>query len=274
MDGGEPACGDPVGRFRLEANLGSGAVGLVFRARDEQTGALVAVKVLRPELARDPVYTQRFLREARIAASVEHECLVKIVDAGVSDGIRYLAVDYVPGRTLRQRLDDEGPMSARELARLGRHLGGALHALHTSGLVHRDVKPENVLLDEGGRAHLTDYGLARGPAMTVLTRKGQLLGTPAYLAPELVEGGEGTPASDVYSLGCVLYECIAGRPPFVGRLFEVVLGHVQREPPDPLAGRPDLPASLGGVVLSALAKEPAARPPTGRTLAQLLRVAI
>jgi serine/threonine protein kinase len=262
--------GDALGGYRLEALLGEGAVGIVFRARSLSTGAPVALKVLRPELAQDELYVRRFRREADVAARVRHPALVPVVEAAAQDGIHFLVSEYVPGRTLARRLDD-GPLSAAEVRRLARDLGGALDALAAAGLVHRDVKPANVLLDADDAARLTDFGLARGAALTILTRPGEILGTIGYIAPELVEGAEATPSSDLYSLGCVLYECLAGAPPFPGpKVFEVLLGHVTRDPPDPLAGRNDVPAGVGQAVLAALAKAPIERPVTGRMVATML----
>jgi serine/threonine-protein kinase len=269
----DPALGDAVGGYRLERELGRGAMGVVFLAV-APSGERVALKLLREELSENDDFVRRFMREARVAAEVEHAHLVPVLEAGEDGGRHFLAVEFVAGGTLRRRLDADGPLGLDELRRLSRHVGTALDALHAAELVHRDVKPENVMLDESGSALLVDYGLAKGPAYTVLTKPGQVMGTPAYLAPELVDGGEASPASDLYALGCVLHEAVSGRPPFVGgNVFELLMAHVTREPPDPCADRDDLPAEVGRVLAHALAKEPGARPTTGRMLAQMLAAA-
>ena len=152
-------------------------------------------------------------------------------------------------------------------------VGAGLDALHAAGLIHRDVKPANIMVDENGAAALTDFGLAKGPAYTVLTRTGRVVGTPHYLAPELIEGSAATPASDVYALGCVAYECVAGSAPFAHlHGFEVPFGHLEETPRDPCEGR-SAPSGLGRAVLEALAKDPLRRPPTGTAYAHLLRFA-
>jgi serine/threonine-protein kinase len=267
-----PAPGDVLDAYRLEAILGEGAMGVVFRAIDGRNGAVVAVKVLRPELGADPVFTRRFEREAAIASALRHPRLVPVLSAGAVDGTRFVVAEYAAERTLAERIAT-GPLAADELARLAAHIGEALDALTERDLVHRDVTPRNVLVGAAGM-RLADFGLARGPAHTVLTGTGRLVGNVSYLAPELVEGQPATAASDLYSLGCVLFEAVAGRPPFGGRLFEIVHGHVERPPPDPLAARDDLPRGVADAILAALAKDPRRRPATGRLLARLVRIGL
>ena len=260
-----------IGAYRLEEELGRGAMGIVFRAEPSSGGDAVAVKLLKEELSENETFVRRFLREARVAAEVEHPNLVRVLEAGEANGRHYLAVEYIAGGTLRRRLDADGPLTLEQTTRLARQIGTALDALHEAGLVHRDVKPENVMLDEEGHALLADYGLAKGPAYTVLTRPGQVMGTPAYMAPELVNGAEATSSTDLYALGCVLFESLAGRPPFTGsNVFELLVSHVEREPPSVAAVRDDVPASVDEVQGRALAKEAAGRPPTGRMLAHML----
>jgi serine/threonine-protein kinase len=269
-----PAVGSSLGPYRLEAVLGEGGVGVVYRARREPDGVLVALKVLRAELAGDVVYTRRLEHEAKAAATVRHKHLVPVLDVGEAAGRRYLAVAYVPGRSLAERIEREGPLGLDELLRLVSEVASGLDAIHRAGLVHRDVKSENILLEESGSAALTDFGLAKGPAYTVLTRVGQAVGTLDYMAPELLRGGEALPASDVYSLGCVVYECVAGSPPFAGRgLLAVGTAHLDEEPADPLTRRPDLPRGISWALLAALAKEPADRPRTAMMFSHMLRLA-
>ena len=269
----EPEVGDKLGPYLLVDFLGRGGMGIVFRAAREADGETVALKVLRQELAADDVYERRFDRERRIASALEHPNLLPIVDAGESGGRRYVAVRFVDGCSLAELLEAGGPVSVPELLRLATEIGSALDALHEQGLVHRDVKPANVMLAPDGTAALTDFGLAKGDAYTVLTRPGQVMGTLDYLAPEVIKGEPASPASDVYAFGCVAFECLAGAPPFAGgTVVEASLAHIGAEPADPAEGREDAPAELGWAVRQALAKDPAERPRTATAYARLLKV--
>jgi serine/threonine protein kinase len=270
----EPDIGERLGSYRLEARLGEGAMGVVYRAVREPDGAIVALKVLRDELANDEVFRRRFNHEAKAATEVEHRNLVPVLDAGESDGRFYLASRYVAGRSLADRLDADGPLTLPELLRLIAEVGRGLQALHERGLVHRDVKPSNVLLDADGTAALGDFGLAKGRAYTVLTRPGQILGTLDYLAPELIRGAPAGPASDIYALGCVAFECLAGAPPFAGRsVLQVGVAHLQQEPPDPAAGRSDVPSAVSWAIRRTMAKEPDGRPQTALAFSHMLQIA-
>src|SRR6267142_1774680 len=269
----ELGVGDSVGPYRIEARLGEGAVGVVFRAR-EPGGDVVALKLLKQRLGDDETFRARFVHEARAARHVEHDHLVPVLDAGEAAGTSFIVAGYVAGGSLEDRLRSEGPLELGEVLRLAAEIGTGLDALHREGLVHRDIKPSNVMLYEDGRAAITDFGLAKGPAYTVLTKPGQVMGTLDYLAPELIRGEHAAPASDIYALGCVMYECVTGAPPFGGRsLFELGTAHLNEEPPDPRELRPDLPASASWALLRALAKDPALRPPTATAYGSLLHVA-
>jgi serine/threonine protein kinase len=266
--------GVALGSYRLEQLLGEGAMGVVFRARRTSDGAVVALKVLKPALSRDAGYRKRFHREVRVAREVRHRHLVPILEACEERGYDYLAVDYVEGISLADRIEADGPLDLADVARLTAGIGAAIDALHAAGIVHRDVKPANIMIDEAGTTLLTDFGLAKGRAYTVLTKPGELVGTLDYIAPELITGKDAAPASDVYALGCVVYEALTGAPPFGDRrLFEVALAHLQTTPEKPSAQREELPPALDPVVLQALAKEPAERPRTGTAFAHLLRAA-
>lgn len=266
--------GARLGAYRLEGRLGEGAVGVVFRAVRDPSGEVIALKVLRPELSGDETFRKRFAHEARAASEVHHRHLVPIVDAGEVDGRWYVAVAHVEGRSLERMLADEGPMPIPAAIRLVAHVGSGLDALHRAGIVHRDVKPSNVMLDASGAAAITDFGLAKGRAYTVLTKPGQVLGTLDYLAPELLRGGEATPASDIYALGCLAYECVAGRAPFADTsIVELATAHLTRDPPDPCAERPNAPPDLSWAILQALAKEPERRPPTATAYGHMLAFA-
>jgi serine/threonine protein kinase len=267
----KPMLGQRLGPFRLKAVLGEGGMGLVYRAVREPSGEVVAVKVLKRALSRDEVYRRRFEREARAASQVEHRHLVPVLEAGEDDGVHYLAMAYVDGRSLGERIEAEGRLDLAESVRIVGEVASGLDALHAAGLVHRDVKPSNVMLGEDGAAALTDFGLARGEAFTVLTRPGEVMGTLDYLAPELISGTAATPSSDIYALGCVAYVCVTGSAPFAGRgMFEVAVAHVEEEPPDPAGKRPDLPSAVAWGLLQALAKDPARRPTTARAYARML----
>jgi serine/threonine protein kinase len=266
------AVGDNVGPYRLEAILGHGAMGIVFRAVREEDGETVAVKILREELAANDVYRRRFTREGAIARELDHAHLVDVVDAGEADGRYYLASRYVPGRSLAEQLADEGPLAVPDVVRLAAEVGAAVDELHKRELVHRDVKPANILASEGGDWLLTDFGVARGPAHTALTKAGQVVGTVDYLAPEVIAANRAGPASDVYALACVVYECLTGAPPFGDRgIAETCVAHLNETPRNPVIARPDLPRELSWAVLQGLAKDPARRPRTGKAYARLLR---
>jgi serine/threonine protein kinase len=273
-DGSELTAGATLGPYRLHELLGEGGMGVVFRATHESDGEVVALKVLRGELGGDDVYRRRFLHEARAASAVRHPNLVSIREAGDADGRSYLAVAYVPGNTLDERIRAGGPLPVDDVLRLATEIGSALDALHSGGLVHRDVKASNILLGKDGTAMLSDFGLAKGQAYTVLTRPGQVMGTLDYMAPELIRGEPAGPASDIYALGCVVFECAAGQPPFEGgSAFQIGMAHLDETPPDPAAARSDWPPALSAPLLSALEKEPSARPVTAVEYAARLRAA-
>jgi eukaryotic-like serine/threonine-protein kinase len=260
---------ESVGRYRLLRLLGEGALGLVYEAAGED-GAIVAVKVLRPEWAENAAARARFLREARLAARIESRHVVPVLEVGES----YLVLPYYPRGSLAQQLREDGKLSLDRTVRLAAELGRGLDALHEHEILHRDVKPSNVLLADDGTAALSDFGLARASDSTQITQDGQLVGTPHYLAPELIEGGEATRASDLYALGCLLYECLVGEPPFTGaRPAEIGFAHLAQAPPDPRERRPELSEDVALALLAALEKDPQARPTSGTALARMLHVA-
>jgi serine/threonine protein kinase len=262
-----------VGGYLLEERLGEGAGGLVFRATAPRGGD-VAVKVLRPDRARDDVQRARFRREARLAGGIDSRHVAPVLELGEIEDATYLVLPLYAGGSLAARLRAEGPIALAETADLAAQLGRGLDALHARGILHRDVKPSNVLLEPDGTAALADFGLARTADSTRLTEDGAVVGTPHYLAPELIEGRDATRASDVYALGCVLYECLVGEPPFGGRaVAEIGFAHLVEPPPAAHEARPELPADAGVALQTALAKNPDERPPTGTALARLLHVA-
>jgi serine/threonine protein kinase len=268
--------GDTLGPYRLEEHLGEGAMGCVFRAKSA-SGRTVALKVIRIEFADDARYRRRFKHEARAASEVKHRNLVDVLESGEVDGRQFLAMRFVRGPALERRIREGGPLPAPAVARVAREIGGAIDALHAVDIVHRDIKTSNILLDDDddGSAALTDFGLSKGTNYAALTRPGQILGTLGYLAPERIRGEVASASSDVYALGCVIYECVTGEPPFGSQgPMQAAFSHLETPPDNPCAKRAELPPGLGPAVLAALAKDPADRPPTGRAYADLLRAAV
>ena len=264
--------GDTLGPYLLESVLGEGGMGLVFKARREDDDRPVALKVLKRQLSGDLVFQQRFQHEARAAAEVRDRHLVAILESAEWDGRHCLASEYVDGGSLTERVASSGPLPLADAVRVVTEVGTGLDALHAAGVMHRDIKPSNVLFDSDGTAMLTDFGLAKGRAYTVLTRPGQVMGTLDYLAPELIRGQPATPATDIYALGCVAFECVAGRAPFGDKgAFQVGLAHLEEIPPDPCAERPEAPAHFSVAILTALEKDPERRPATAAAYASLLR---
>jgi serine/threonine protein kinase len=266
------AAGETLGPYRLEVLLGEGAMGVVFSARDGR-GRRVAVKILRPEHSGERVALARFEREARVAGGIDPRHVVPVLDLGESEGLVYLVMPYYAGGSLAVRLRALGRVAPEEAVDLAAQLGRGLDELHAHDVLHRDVKPSNVLLDGEGAAALTDFGLARSENSTRITRDGEILGTPHYLAPELIAGFEASRATDIYALGCVLYECLVGEPPFAGRrLPEIAFGHLAEPPPDPRDNRPDLSDGMAEALVAALEKDPEHRPTSGTSLARMLHL--
>ncbi|MFO0909070.1 MAG: protein kinase [Isosphaeraceae bacterium] len=279
---GEPESGrlhtiappEELGPFTVETELGRGGMGVVYRARDRRTGRLVALKILRPELA-DGSSRQRFEQEARAAARVEHDHVVRLYDTSdPSEPAPYLVMEYVAGPSLAEELKARGRLNPREAARVIGEAADGLAAAHAAGLVHRDVKPGNILLERAtGRARIGDFGLARLAAEAArLTREGVVTGTPAYLSPEQASGDpDAGPASDVYALGVCLYECLAGEPPFRGTPHLVIEQILRDDPRPPRALNDAVPRELETVCLKAMSREPARRYATASDLASDLR---
>jgi serine/threonine protein kinase len=264
-----------AGRYRLDALIGGGSFGTVFRALHLELEREVAVKVLATSAGTDPEALARFRREGASACRVQHPNAVAVLDFGVNPGgVAYLVMELLRGRSLEKELEEKAMLPPRRCAEIVVPVCSALAAAHAAGIVHRDIKPSNIMLDEDGRASLTDFGLSKGREDTTLTRAGQVMGTIDYLAPEVLRGSEPAPPSDVYALGCVVFECLAGLPPFGDQsLAEVGIGHLEQTPPDPCARRADAPPGLSEIVLQALAKRPEDRPPTATAYARMLIVA-
>jgi serine/threonine protein kinase len=270
---GEPQLGETVGRWQLEELLGEGGMGRVYRATDPE-GAKSAVKIVKAELARDDIFRRRFEREAKIAQRVDHPHVVPVMETGERDGIPYLVQMFISGGSLEDRIKTEGRLALAETVRICSAVASGLDALHTQGLIHRDIKPANILLDEQGTPYIADFGLAKDRDASILTKAGQALGSMDYMAPEQIRGEEVSAQSDVYALGCVMYECLAGKPPFADRQgMRILWAHLQEEPPDPLADRDDVPPDVGWALKQALEKEPDGRPPTATAYASMVRIA-
>ncbi len=250
-------------RFTLLRRLGQGAMGVVWQARDEESGQIVALKLLREAYADDPEYRSRFERELELARRVHSPHVVQVLGYGVREGSPYLALEYVDGPSLRERLAEHGPYAWPEARALLAQLAAGLADAHAAGILHRDVKPSNVLLASDGTAKLTDFGIARGLDLTRVTGTSTLLGTPAYLAPE----GPLDARSDLYALGVIAYELLAGAPPFEGPTYQaVILAHI-RTPPD----LSKLPPEARSIVGWLLAKDPAQRPQSAAELLAALQ---
>jgi eukaryotic-like serine/threonine-protein kinase len=250
-------------QYRLERELGRGGMGVVFLAMDTTLDRQVAIKVVHPELAPHESITRRFLAEARTIARLRHPNIVAIHAAGSADSLLYYVMDEVAGESLRQRLVREGRLPTDETSRIVSDLASALHAAGRAGVVHRDVKPENVLLDQAsGRAMLADFGIARavaGESGSSSTGQGVAVGTPTYMSPEQAAGEETDTRSDLYSLGVVAYEMLAGQPPFQGSHRVVVSKHIAERPVPIERLRPETPPELAGAVMRALEKQPSDR---------------
>src|SRR5262245_7428090 len=254
--------GSVIGGFRVGTLLARGAMGTVYLAEDAD-GRPVALKLLLPELVHDERFRQRFLRESRLAATLDHPNAVRTLAAGEDGGVLYLAMDYVDGVDLRGLLRREGRLEPARAVSLVEQVGAALDAAHAAGLVHRDVKPGNVLV-AGERAYICDFGLARHvSSVGSLTGDRGFVGTVDYVAPEQIRGEQVDGRADVYALGCMLFECLAGQRPFERETeLAVVFAHLNEPPPRVTEVRAELPAAWDGVVARALAKEPDARYPT------------
>jgi serine/threonine protein kinase len=270
----ELAVGARIGRYTLVRRIGEGGMGVVYECTQDGSAQTVAVKLLRPELAQNDGYRRRFQHEVRAAREVGHPGLVPIVDAGEADGYHYLAMPFVGRRTLKTVIRAEGRMLLDRTLAVAERLGSALDAIHERGLLHRDIKSSNILLADADEAPmLSDFGVAKGTGYTVLTRTGLMVGTLDYLAPELIRGGAATPASDVYAFACLVYECLAGAPPFSSRsMFEIGYAHLNDAPPGLHPHVTGISDELNRALLRGLEKEPSRRPHRAGAYAGMLRI--
>jgi serine/threonine-protein kinase len=261
QDGSE-LIGEIVGnRYKIEEIVGAGGMATVYKAFDQTLERPVAVKVMRREVVSEPDQLERFRREARAAAKLSHAHIVTVIDAGEENSRPYIVFEYVPGETLKQRIKSNGPLPVTEAVAYAIEIGSALVAAHSAELVHRDVKPQNVLLDQAGHAKVADFGIARQlDASDGLTKTGRVLGTTDYVSPEQAMGEDVTGQSDVYSLGIVLYEMLVGDVPFKGENHvAVAMKHVKDQLPDVQDKRPEVSSALAAVIEKMTAKEPVDR---------------
>src|SRR5262245_1290846 len=267
--------GKRLGDYQILRRLGQGGMGYVYLAEQISLKRKVALKLLRPEMAGNPISLQRFKSEALSAARATHANIVQIYDIKEADGLHFMALEYVEGRNLREYLEKKGPPEILVALSIMRQVASAIQRASELGIVHRDIKPENILVTRKGEVKVADFGLApvlsdTGQPLN-LTQTGVTMGTPLYMSPEQVEGKPIDFRTDIYSFGVTSYHLLAGQPPFRGTTpFEVALQHVQKEPP-PLADiRPDLPPELCALVHKMMAKKPADRPQTGREIVREL----
>jgi serine/threonine protein kinase len=276
-----PLVGQELGGYRLRGVLARGGMSVVYEAENPRLGATVALKVLAPELSEDDTFRTQFLRESRMAASLNHPNLLPIFDTGAADDLLYIAMRYVGGADLRAVLNAQKRLTPAQALALITQVGRALDAAHREGLVHRDVKPGNILIERGSdgepdHVYLADFGVTKHSRSTSgLTKTGQYVGTIDYIAPEQIRSEHVDGRADVYSLGCVFYECLTGEPPFA-RAGEaaVLLAHLNEPPPRPRSVRPELPAAIDEVIVRALAKDPRQRYSTCREFVAACRAVV
>ncbi len=244
------------GRYRIQRKLGAGGMADVYLAEDQELGRRVAIKILNGRHANDDQFIERFRREAKNAAALNHPNIVSIYDRGEGEGTYYIAMEYLDGRTLKELIVGRGAAPVNVAIEYARQILSALRFAHRHGIVHRDIKPHNVLVDSEGRVKVTDFGIARA-GTSQMTETGSIVGTAQYLSPEQARGGEIDQRSDLYSLGVVLYELLTGKTPFDGETpVEIAMKHLSNTPEPPSKLRPDIPPELDMVVLRALAKNP------------------
>jgi len=259
-----------LGRYEVLEEIGHGANAVVYKARDTVLERVVALKVVRPQLLWEPEAVERFLREARAAAQLEHPNIATVYDVGEVEGVHFIAMQYIPGRTVKE-MAEEKPFSPETALEIVRQVAAALDYAHQRDFIHRDVKPSNIVVTEEGRAYLTDFGLVKGLAWATLSTSGGVMGTPHYISPEMAEGEEVDWRTDLYSLGVVLYEMLTGKVPFdTPTPMAVLRAHADKQPPRPRELNPGLSEALEAVLLKALAKKREERYQSGGEIVQAL----
>jgi serine/threonine-protein kinase len=271
--------GSRLAGYLLEEQIGAGGMAVVFRAVDERLGRRVALKILAPGLASDQVFRQRFTREWRAAAAVDDPYIIPVHDAGEAEGVLFIAMRLVPSKDVRTLVHEQGPLPPARVAAIIAQVASALDAAHAAGLVHRDVKPANMLIDiRPGRAdhvYLADFGISKGATFVGLTGTGQFLGSPDYIAPEQIQGRDVDGRADQYALACAAFELLAGAPPFQrDQGMAIIWAHLSEPPPSLCARIPGLPAAVDIPLATAMAKEPQDRFPSCQEFAAALSAAL
>ncbi|WP_027408180.1 Stk1 family PASTA domain-containing Ser/Thr kinase [Anoxybacillus tepidamans] len=263
------------GRYKIMNLLGGGGMANVFLARDMILERDVAIKILRFDFSSDEQFIKRFRREAQAATSLNHENIVSIYDVGEDEGIYYIVMEYVRGYTLKQYIQQHAPLAVEKALDIMEQLTSAISHAHANGIIHRDIKPQNILIDESGKVKVTDFGIAVALSSTTITQTNSVLGSVHYLSPEQARGGVATEKSDIYSLGIVMFELLTGRLPFSGEsAVSIVLKHLQTETPSPKAWNPAIPQSVENVILKATAKDPFYRYESARAMNEDIRTAL
>lgn len=272
MTGADPGLFD--NRYGLQGEIGHGGMAVVYRAQDERLNRTVAIKMMRPQFASDPNFLLRFRREAQAVASLSHPNLAAVWDSGEVNGVPYIVMEFVDGDNLKTRIAAQAPFTAERAVALMIQICDGVGAAHRAGIVHRDLKPQNILLARTGQIKVTDFGIARSLAATAVssTQTGQVWGTAQYIAPEQASGQPVSPATDVYSLGIILFEMLTGRLPFEADTpLALAMQHLQTEPPSIRTFNPAIPVGLEGIVTKAMAKRPQARYPDADALGSALK---
>ena len=253
-----------LGNFEIHEKIGQGAMGVVFKARQISMDRVVALKILSPKYANDAEFIERFVREARAAGQFNHEHIVAAVDVGYVEPYHYFAMEHVQGINLRQAIRERGKLPEREALELTRQVALALDHALSKGIIHRDIKPANIVVEADGVLKVMDFGIARLAVRkpeSGVTQAGMIVGTPEYMAPEQVSGGEVDHRVDIYAAGCVLYECLTGRAPLTAETpYQIIAKLLEDMPTSPRAMNPEIPPALEAIIMRTLAKDPAARP--------------
>ncbi|MGH9711450.1 MAG: protein kinase domain-containing protein, partial [Candidatus Acidiferrales bacterium] len=262
--------GDELGeRYRIEGLLGQGGMGRVYKAYDKELDRTIALKVLQPELTSDPNAMQRFKQELLLASRISHKNILRIHDLGEADGVKFISMAYVEGEDLHHLLRAHGRLPAERAQKIAEQLCEALDAAHSEGVVHRDLKPQNILMGKDDHVYVSDFGLAKSleSSSAGMTRTGQFLGTPRYMAPEQVEAKPVDHRTDLYALGLILFEMVTGEDAFKGdSTLQIMYRRVKEKPPNPKQLNPEVPDNLARVTLRCLEREPARRYPNAKEI--------
>lgn len=259
-------------RYELEQKIGEGGMATVYLGRDRRLNRPVAIKALHSHYARDPDFLNRFRHEAQAAAILNHPNIVNVYDVGQDGDIHYIVMEYVQGHDLKKLINREAPLPIAQAVTITEAVARGLEAAHRFGLVHRDIKPQNIMVEPDGHVRITDFGIAKSQLSTALTETGITFGTADYISPEQAQGKPATPRSDIYSLGITLYEMLTGRLPFTGEsTVSVAMQHVSAQPPLLRQFNPQIPARLEALVLQSLSKDPMQRPASAQEFARLLQ---